>query len=212
VTRSGAVVRVASSLLLVAPLVCASALLIGDLRIRPTGRQVVRHQEPATVKKLSPGLIVTIHLQQDRRPYRGIVLHSSLTDSIDAQFRVCRDSKCEVVGVHGDPQHPLIAPLPTDTRGGDVSIEVLDVRGSASLPPTRGGAPQFDALQGFSWSLPLRGARLVFEHMAGTDSFAFWLVATIASLVASLAAFLWTGVRCVGRHRERERETSRPSS
>lgn len=187
--------RITATALLLAPIVWAITSLARDAWARPTGRSGVTPPIAPAELRLVTGAEFRIDLAPDRTTYRRVLLHRS--DARDAQLtcRVCMRGTCEVETVRARAGDPIRLDVPRSARSGTLEIRVLDMSVDSIEVSGRGGAPAVEAVQGFSWALPLRSARRVFAALSGADALVTVLSAWFAVLAGVAAVGLWRVAR-----------------
>jgi len=187
-------VRLAATALIIGPLAWAAALLTQDLHARPTGRSPAVVQNTPDSFTLSPGRTFRVELEPSAFPYRELRLVTPQAGPArTARLEVCAAAICTAHQVRLVRYEPASLPLPSDFRGGGVSITPLAVEGAIVLGSFE-GAPAVQAVRGFSWSLPIARAAEICRAMTGANVFIPLLAlnaVVLAALIVLAITFAW---------------------
>lgn len=189
--------RAAATAALLAPFAWIVLLAARDVGTRPTGRTPLAPPLAPAQVRLDVGARLRVELPPDRAAYRAILLHVAAPreEATSAEVRVCRERACEVQVASARAGDPLRLDLPGGTGPGAVDVTVIRATGGAIVVAGSGGAAGIEALQGYSWALPVRSARAMFAAMVGADALVPALLAWLAALGAVAMFALWRAWR-----------------
>lgn len=185
----------AATLLLCAPALFATGALVRALSRRPAARIAVA---PAAVPDpLDAGSRFAVALPAAEHRYRWLVLTPEVAGPpAPLEIRTCVADRCATTQATADTAVPLRVALPPVTvRGGTVELEVHPAGGGAVRVRRWGDARAIEAVQGFSWVLPVRKAGAVYRAMSSRDGLPVALAVYGALLAAALGFALREALR-----------------
>jgi hypothetical protein len=187
-TGPGLLKRASATALIAAPLVWSLVLFFSDLHERPAGRRAIFIQGARDGVPLRVGRSLSIPLAEDSIPYRGLALRLATAAPAHLALRLCAGAECSdrTLDVHDGDVAVLPIPRAAALGGRVLSFTPTTVRGGPVELRSEPAVPALESVQGYSWRLPARRARHVFQAMAGRDLF---LAALAACALALAIAF-----------------------
>jgi hypothetical protein len=158
------------------------ALFAIDLHARPAGRRAIRVKEGTS---LAVGEPVHIRLAPDSIRYRSVAIRLEAATPAKLTIRLCAaEADCLDRSISIERADVVAFPVPGGGAEGMLALTATHLSGGPVSLRADSATPAVEVVQGYSWRLPARRAREVYELMAGGD----WFVAALAAGSMALAA------------------------
>ena len=207
----GVLRRDSGTALIAAPLVWTLVLLFSDLHHRPPGRRAIFIEGARDGVPLRAGRSLSIPLAEDSIPYRGLALRLATAAPAHLTLRLCAGAECSdrTLDVHDGDVAVLPIPRPTALGGRVLSLTAAAVSGGPVELRSEPAVPALETVQGYSWRLPARRARHVFQAMAGADLFVAALAACALALAIAFCVSLILAARTAASADDPDRHACR---
>ena len=190
--------KAAATILVTVPLAWTFVLFLGDLHERPGGRTAI--QLAKAEWPLKTGQSLTIPLPADSVPYRAVAVRFHAAEAGRTTLRLCAASSCtdQAIEVRDDDVAVLAVPADAIASTRALSLTATAISGGPISLRGDSATPAVEVIQGYSWRLPARRAREVFQALAGSDLFPSALVGCAVALAAAFATCLVLAFRNSG--------------